>query len=362
MSTPRVSVAMVTRNVERFLPEAIESILNQTFTDLEFVIVDFGSTDASKSIILSYQQSDPRIKFHEIPTCSLADARNASCFLSVGRYIAIMDADDIAVQDRLERQLAFLERHPEVGALGGATELIDHAGQVSRTLSYPCGNSEIQKGLLTTCPLCNPTVVIRRDIFAAVGGFRNLAPAEDYDLWLRVSEHCELANLSNIVLRYRIHPHQESQRNIRQQMLGQLVARATADLRRSGKPDPLNSVREINLELLLTLGVSEERWQRALVTRYRQVIETTLLAGDYSAGLKLVAEILDSSDWKHVETWQIAEIWLESAWLYWGKREFLRSGASIGRAILVRPLVMARPLKLLFRQMRGFFTPQPEAR
>jgi hypothetical protein len=204
--------------------------------------------------------------------------------------------------------------------------------------------------------------VIRSDIFGAVGGLRNLAPAEDYDLWLRVSEHCELANLSNIVLRYRIHPHQESQRNIRQQMLGQLVARATADLRRSGKPDPLNSVREINLELLLTLGVSEERWQRALVTRYRQVIETTLLAGDYSAGLKLVAEILDSSDWKHVETWQIAEIWLESAWLYWGKREFLRSGASIGRAILVRPLVMARPLKLLFRQMRGFFTPQPEAR
>src|ERR1700733_9393562 len=93
-NAPIVSVAMVVCNVERFLVEAIESILGQTFREFEFIIVDFGSTDQTKGIVSSYAAKDPRIKLHEIPHCGLAEARNVSCFLARGQYIAIQDADD----------------------------------------------------------------------------------------------------------------------------------------------------------------------------------------------------------------------------------------------------------------------------
>ena len=359
MKTPLVSVAMVTRNVERFLPEAIESILNQTFKDLEFVIVDFGSTDRSKSIISSYQSKDPRVRFHEIPNCSLPEARSTSCSLSTGRYVAIMDADDIALPDRLSCQLEFVEKHPKVGVLGGDIEWIDHMGRALRTQHFPRGDSKIRETLLSGCPFCNPTVMIRRDILATAGSFRKpFESAEDYDLWLRVAEHCEMANLPRILLRYRRHPHQETQRNVRQQTLGHLAARAAADLRLSGKPDPLDSVREITPEVLLTLGVTEAAWQRAMVAKYRGVIATAAGAGEYSAGLKLAAEMLGSSDWKHVDRWELADVWFKSAQINRRQGKYLQSAIATGRGILVRPVVLARPLKLLMGQMRKFFNLQ----
>src|SRR5579863_4921092 len=99
MTTPLVSVVMVVFNVDRFLGDAIESILDQTFGDFEFIIVDFGSTDKSKEIISSFATKDSRIKFHEIPHCRLSEARNTAGFLAKGKYIAIADADDVSLPD-----------------------------------------------------------------------------------------------------------------------------------------------------------------------------------------------------------------------------------------------------------------------
>ncbi len=370
MNTPLVSVAMVTRNVERFLPEAIESILNQTVKNLELVIVDFGSTDTTKSIIANFESTDPRIKFHEIPSCTLSEARNASCLRSTSPYIALMDADDIAFPDRLACQLEFVEKHPQVGVFGGATELIDHAGHVMGTQYYPSGDVEIRESLRTlyssasstVWPFCQPTAMIRRATFEAVGGFRKpFQSAEDYDLWLRIAEHSQLANLPRILLRYRRHPHQETQRNIRQQALGHLAARASADLRRSGKPDPLDSVNEITPELLSKLGVSEAAWQRSITTKYRAVVEEATRAGEYSTGLKLAAELLDLSDCKLVDKWELADLWIKSARIHWYQGNYGRSGIAACRAILVRPVMLARPLKLLFRRMRRLLNMQEGA-
>src|SRR5205807_816493 len=122
---PLVSVVMAVRNVERFLAEAIESVLRQTFTDFEFIIVDFGSTDDSKSIISRYAPNDDRIKFHEIPVCTLPVARNAGCSLARGKYIAVMDADDVCLPDRLKVEVEFMQGHADVALLGGAVEWID---------------------------------------------------------------------------------------------------------------------------------------------------------------------------------------------------------------------------------------------
>ena len=361
MNTPLVSVAMVTRNVERFLPEAIESILNQTFKDLEFVIVDFGSTDKTKSIISGYQSKDPRIKFHEIPSCSLPLARDTSCSLSIGRYIAIMDADDIALPDRLACQLEFMEKHPEVGIVGAATEVIDHQGDVLQTVYYPSGDSEIREALLSVCPFNNPTVFVRREVYAAAGGFRNVPLNEDYDLFLRVAEHCDLANLPRVLLRYRFHPQQVTRRKVREMTLCHFAVRAAAGLRRSGKPDPLDSVPEITPALLTEMGVSEVAWQRPLVDKYRDVIAMAEQAGNDSAALELARDMLNFSAWKHVDRWKVAEVWFTSARIHRRQGKFMQSAVAAGRGVLVRPVVLARPVKLLFRQMPRFFNRQEGA-
>jgi glycosyltransferase involved in cell wall biosynthesis len=351
MNTPLVSVAMVTRNVERFLAEAIESILNQTLKELEFVIVDFGSTDRTKSIISSYQSKDPRIKFHEIPSCSLPLARNASCAFSTGRYIAIMDADDIALPERLACQLEFMEEHPDVGIVGASTQVIDHEGRELHKEHYPATDSEIRETLRSVCPFNNPTVFIRREIFEAAGGFRDVALNEDYDLFVRVAEHCNMANLQRILSLYRFHPRQVTRKRVREMTLCLFAVRAAADLRKRGQPDPLDSTTEITPELLARMGVSEAEWQPALVNRYRWAMATATDAGDYPSVLELAHEMLSFSDWKSAEKWEVAHVWFKSAQIHRRQGNYLQSGIATVRGILVRPVVLARPLKPLLRRV-----------
>src|SRR5262249_38794407 len=154
-----VSVVMVVCNADRFIAEAIESILGQTFGDFEFIVVDFGSTDKSQSTIRSYAAKDSRVKFHSISNCSLAEARNAGCFLAQGRYIAIMDADDVSLPERLNWEFTFLEKHPEVGLLGGATDWIDATGRSLRIDRLPTEDQDIRAALGSCCPLCQPTLL-----------------------------------------------------------------------------------------------------------------------------------------------------------------------------------------------------------
>ena len=149
MNKPVVSVVMIVCNVERFLAEAIQSILDQTFREFEFLVVDFGSTDKSKSIVSSFAVKDERIKLFEIANCGLAEARNAGCFLAQGRYIAMIDADDISLPERLQWQVEFMEKHPEVGLLGGAREVFDSNGRNLFTWSDPTEDDDRLK--ITTC-------------------------------------------------------------------------------------------------------------------------------------------------------------------------------------------------------------------
>jgi GT2 family glycosyltransferase len=351
MSQPLVSVAMVVCNVDRYLAEAIESILDQTFQDFEFTIVDFGSTDNSKLIISRYAGSDSRVKFHEVPHCGLGEARNAACTLAQGKYIAIMDADDVSLPDRLLWELEFMERHPEVGVVGGAVECIDAAGRALITWGNPVGDREIRSALNETCPLWQPTVLIRRDAFVSLGGYRpHFAPAEDYDLWLRMAEHFQIANLEQVVVKYRIHPHQVSLRKRTQQTLGILAARASASARRRGKPDPLDSVKEITSEALAPLGVTEAKQQIELTSERRRWIRFMCMAGEYSAALQAAIETLQS-DLEYVEKWRVADLQIAAAGLYWRQRRIPRSGLSAAQAVLTYPLMVGRPLKPLLRRL-----------
>jgi glycosyltransferase involved in cell wall biosynthesis len=167
MSAPLVSVVMAVRNVDRYLAEAIESILGQTFTDFEFVIVDFGSTDDSKSIVSRYAANDNRIKFHEIPVCMLPVARNAGCSLARGEYIAVMDADDVCLSDRLKLEVEFMQKHRDIALLGGAVEWIDATGKPLGAHHHPTGFPEITLELTTHCTFWHPSVLMRKEAFVS---------------------------------------------------------------------------------------------------------------------------------------------------------------------------------------------------
>lgn len=344
---------MVTCNVERFLAESIQSILGQTFTDFEFIIVDFGSTDKTKAIISSYAAKDSRIRLHEISSCGLAEARNAGCSLARGQYIAIMDADDISVPDRLMLQAAFMQEHPEVGLLGGVTECIDATGASLpiRSHDFPYEDGEIRAALAVRCPFCQPTVLIRKDAFVLAGGYRRVfAQAEDYDLWLRISEHFQCANLKESLLKYRIHPYQVSMRRRSEQTLCVLAAQASAAARKTGAPDGLNSITEITPATLSSLGVTRATQERRIVNDCRDWIRNMRLAGEGAAALVAAMEVVQT-DWEFVERWQIADLYLTIAGLYWGQKKFMKSFLAAARAVAMRPRVVGRPLRPLLQRL-----------
>jgi glycosyltransferase involved in cell wall biosynthesis len=354
MNEPLASVAMVVCNVDRFLAEAIESILRQTFRDFEFIIVDFGSTDKSKTIISDYAATDRRIRLHEIPHCGLAEARNAACLLARGRYIAIMDADDVSIEDRLMREIEFMEEHPEVGVVGGATQWIDPTGRPLHVQYFPAGDREIRSTLLSSSALCQSAALIRREAFLGVGGYRpSLVPSEDYDLWLRIADHFQLANLQRIIVKYRVHPYQLSFRKLTHQILCALAARTASSSRRDGRPDPLKSVEEISPEVLAGLGVSQAKQQTAILRGHLWWIRMMYTIGEYSSALNAGVGILQSSDWKYAERWAIADVRLVVAWLYWRQKRFLRSVTTAGHAVLTRPIVVGRPVKAVLRRLHS---------
>jgi hypothetical protein len=352
MNKPLISVVMVIRNVERFLAEAIKSVLCQTFKDFEFIIVDFGSTDKSKAIAASYAATDSRIMLHEIPTCSLTEARNAACLLAQGQYIAIMDSDDISAPDRLASELDFMEKHAEVGLMGGATEWIDAAGRSLRIDRPPAEDHEIRAELAVRCPFCQSTALIRKEAFTVAGGYRPVfAQAEDYDLWLRIADHFKVANLRQVVLKYRIHPHQLTLRKRMQQTLCVLAAQISASSRRNGNPDPLSSIEEITTAVLASAGVTEATQQITAASDYLIWIRTMCQAGEYASALDAAFHVLGSSEWKYLERWQIADLYLAIAGIYWREKKHVKSLLAAGRAVAARPKVIGRPLKPLLQRL-----------
>jgi glycosyltransferase involved in cell wall biosynthesis len=340
-------------NGEEFLAEAVDSILNQTFRDFEFIVINDGSTDGSGAILDSCQKKDSRLRVYNQENKGLVESLNRGCSLAQGQYIARMDADDIAVRNRLMWQLDFMKEHREVAVLGGAVEFIDASGQPLYISRYPVGDREIKSALGEGCPLWHPTVLMRTDVFVWAHGYRmSCADAEDYDLWLRIAERAQLANLTTVLLRYRVHPGQVSQRKLKQQMFSSLAAQAAAVARRNGHPDPLVSVEQITPAVLTRLGVGEATQQRALTAGYLRWIRNMSLVGERSAVLDLWMDLLRSSHSRYLDRRATADARLAVAEIYWRQRKYLRSLLTAGHAVITRPMVLGRPLRLLWHRFK----------
>src|SRR5262249_39912793 len=137
MSSPAVSVVMSVFNGERYLDEAIGSILSQTFRDFEFIVIDDGSTDSTPQIFAGYPKTDPRTVVHRQAHQGIIAALNAGCSLARGGYIARMDADDVALPERLQRQVEYLESCPKVGVVGSSINIIDADGKLVSITTFP---------------------------------------------------------------------------------------------------------------------------------------------------------------------------------------------------------------------------------
>ena len=202
-----VSVIMPVHNMDQFVSDAISSILSQTFTDFEFIIIDDASTDHTLAVIQAF--SDNRIiTVRNTENKGTYPSRNIGISLSKGKYVAAMDADDIALPDRLRIQFDYMENHPDTLATGTYYTLWGKDHIVEKPVSYP----EIQAGLLNDNCILHPSLLVRSEVVKCLGGYdEQYIYASDYDLMCRISLMGQIENLPDICMSYRWHPGQISQ-------------------------------------------------------------------------------------------------------------------------------------------------------
>lgn len=252
-----VSVVLPLFNAERFLGEAVASILAQTFADFELLAIDDGSTDRSIEILYRYS-SDARVRVFQRSHRGQPAAMNFGCAVAQGKYIARMDADDISLAARFERQVEFLDRHPNIAILGTQLERIREDGTHIDVTNVPLEHAEIAANMQKYCCMFHPTVMMRAEAVRSLGGYRTaFVAAEDHDLWLRASERFELANLPEILLKYRIHTQSLSFQKLEQQVIAAMAAEVSARLRRAGEHDSFDDKECITWQDLRSAGVSE---------------------------------------------------------------------------------------------------------
>lgn len=219
--TPVISVLMAAYNSEAFIAEALTSLQRQTVSNIEIVIVNDGSTDGTLGLLESMARDDRRLRVinSSVNHGSVA-ARNLGLAYCQAPFIAVMDHDDIALKDRLEKQLAYLTQYPRIAVVGGMTSSIDvHGNPIELTgdIPLPTTQAAINRCLLLGPP-CFHIWMARKEVYDALSGYRELFPTDDYDFLLRaVTSGYRLGNIPDVIMKTRISPEQSSNRLALQQ-------------------------------------------------------------------------------------------------------------------------------------------------
>ncbi|HEC91432.1 MAG TPA: glycosyltransferase [Candidatus Atribacteria bacterium] len=270
---PKVSVIITVYNEERYLKEAIESILAQSFKNFELVIVNDGSTDDTAKILDHYKNKDSRMKTITHTTrMGQSKARNEAINNSSGEYIAILDADDISLPYRLEEQVKFIESHKEIGLVGSAAYKIDEKGGILGVIPVIECNEDIQKELLVRNCFVHSSIMFRREIFRKIGGYREeFIAAQDYDFILRIAENCKVHNLKRVLVKRRVNLQGISiVKNTLQKRFKMLAQQLAYQRRVKGRENMEEAVKKIG-ELCLDsacdifFGGIKEKWEKCWV-------------------------------------------------------------------------------------------------
>jgi glycosyltransferase involved in cell wall biosynthesis len=259
---------MATYNSLPYLEEAIRSILNQSFDNFEFIIVDDGSVDGTREVLMEYASREPRIRLAFQQHSGVITALNKGCSLARGQYIARLDSDDVAKPQRFEEQIGHMQKKHNTALLGGWVECIDREGKVLFTMRWPDREGGLHDYLLLDCYISHTTVMFKKEVFLSVGGYRSsFQDAEDYDLFLRISDRYVVDNLPMILCQYRLHDNQISVRNAHQQIISGIGARMATRARRTHSPEPTIKGCPVTREDLIAWGIRGKRID-ALVADY----------------------------------------------------------------------------------------------
>ena len=327
MSIPRITVAMSVYNNGSYVGAAIDSILAQSFGDFEFLIVNDGSTDESAAVIDARAATDSRIRVIHQENKGFIASLNRMFAEARSPWIARMDGDDVSHPNRIARQLAFVEAHPNHGVVSCASELIGPDGKVlnkeirEKPLTHDAIFANLEDG-----PLINHNAALMaRDPVIAVGGYRTAyRHCEDYDLWLRLIDRTRFANLSDKLVSYRIYPEQVSNRHLVEQARNAAISWQARLERLAGRPDPTKG-----LDALPSLHDIDALFGRAGVATYvrmrvvnRMLYSPEALSGD---GHDILLDYI-------TETGAEARIWRAAARLMKSGR--LRQAAQVSGALL----------------------------
>lgn len=202
-----VSVLMPVYNAEKYIKTAVDSIIEQTFTDFEFIIINDGSTDGTLGVLEKYAKQDGRIRLISRENKGLIATLNEGMSIAKAPLIARMDADDVSLPDRLAIQKTYMDNNPAVNCIGGVSRVIDSEGRFLIHTDTPFGAKKVEEMALSgRSPITHPTAMMRTESLRLIGGYKEQNyPAEDLALWLELSEIGEINNIEEVLLEYRIH-------------------------------------------------------------------------------------------------------------------------------------------------------------
>ena len=224
MSKPLVSVVMSVYNGERYLREAIGSILNQTFRDFEFLMINDGSSDRTAEILKDYNINRIKIIKNE-RNIGLTKSLNKGLRIARGEYIARQDADDVSAPDRLEKEVNFLETHRDYAVVGTFVKILNEDSEVIGLLDRLTADTQIRKCLGTDNCITHGSTMIRKKCLLNVGFYdESIARAQDYELWLRLSEKYRLANIPEYLYMWRKHDENIEAKHIEEQKISVILA------------------------------------------------------------------------------------------------------------------------------------------
>jgi len=254
-AAPRVSVVVPTFDGARFLPAMLAAVLGQTRRDLELIVVDDGSTDATPAILAEAARRDPRVRAVRQPRGGHTRATTHGLALARGDLYAHCDHDDVWEPTRLERGIDYLDAHPEVGVVGTWATVVDAADRPIGVTEPPCDPADVAAAMRDGDAVVNSTALARLALVRALGGHRQaFHQASDYDLWMRASERSQVANLPERLVRYRVHFGNTSVRRLEVTARGLVAARTAGRHRREGRPDTVEDRVHDPDELLRVLG------------------------------------------------------------------------------------------------------------
>ncbi len=287
---PALSVVIAVRNPGRFLQPTLQSLADQSFRDYEAIVVDNGSEDGTDRILAEWAARDDRIRLHQYRSIGLARCLNYAASLARAPLLARLDGDDILLPDRLSVQHARMSRDANLGLLGACVDLIDGEDRPLGRRRLPLTDTELRHFMRTGNPFVHSTVMIRKSVFDAVGGYRiGLRLCEDFDLWCRMAAVTEIANCEEVLARYRIHESSMSAGRPIRLAIADTCIIAAARAREDGEPEPFVSGRPQLRRALKILDISRDEIRYRVLKTVVGVARLAMARGDDQLAKRLRA-------------------------------------------------------------------------